>query len=60
MSKKTFTLVLNGVALAMGVASIVLGILNAASTQTIVMLLAIGLSALALDQLDIRDENQEK
>jgi hypothetical protein len=59
MNKKTFTLVLNGVALAMGVASIVLGILNVASTQTIVMLLAIGLSALALDQLDVRDENKD-
>jgi hypothetical protein len=57
MNKKMFTLVLNGVALAMGVASIVLGILNAASAQTIVMLLAIGLSALALNQFDIRDEN---
>lgn len=56
MNKKTFTLVLNGVALAMGVASIVLAILNAASTQTIVMLLAIGLSALALNQLDTRDD----
>lgn len=60
MNKKMFTLVLNGVALAMGVASIVLGILNVASTQTIVMLLAIGLSALALDQLDIRDENEKQ
>ena len=60
MNKKTFTLVLNGVALAMGVASIVLGVLNLASTQTIVMLLAIGLSALALDQLDVRDENEKQ
>ncbi len=57
MNKKMFTLILNGVALAMGVASIVRGILNAASTQTLVMLLAIGLSALALDQLDLRDED---
>ena len=56
MNKKMFTLVLNGVALAMGVASIVLAILNTASTQTIVMLLAIGLSALALNQLDTRDD----
>ena len=60
MNKKMFTLVLNGVALAMGVASIVLGILNVASAQTIVMLLAIGLSALALNQFDIRDENQNQ
>lgn len=60
MNRKTFTLILNAVALAMGVASIVLGILNAASTQTIVMLLAIGLSALALDQLDVRDENEKQ
>lgn len=59
MNKKKFTLILNGIALAMGVASIVLGILNVASTQTILMLLAIGLSALALDALDIRGENQE-
>ncbi len=60
MNKRTFTLVLNGVALAMGVASIVLGILNVASTQTILMLLAIGLSALALDALDIRGEHQDQ
>ncbi len=59
MNKKRFTLVLNGIALAMGVASIILAILNAASTQTILMLLAIGLSALALDALDIRSDNQD-
>ena len=58
MNKKGFTLILNGFALAMGVASIVLGILNVASTQTILMLLAIGLSALALDALDIRGDSQ--
>ncbi|MBI5035316.1 MAG: hypothetical protein HZB51_32715 [Chloroflexi bacterium] len=60
MNKKTFTLILNGIALAMGVASIVLGILNTASTQTILMLLAIGLSALALNALDIRGEKQDQ
>ena len=59
MNKKRFTLVLNGIALALGVASIVLGILNVVSTQTILMLLAIGLSALALDALDIRGEDEE-
>ena len=44
-------LILKGVALAMGVASVVLGILNAASVQTLVTLLGIGLFCLALAAL---------
>ncbi len=59
MNKKLFTLVLNAVALAMGVASTVLSILNTVPVQTIVMLLAIGLSAMALNALDMREDNQE-
>jgi hypothetical protein len=58
MNKKLFELVLNAVALAMGVASIVLSVLNTVPTQTIVLLLAIGLSALALNQLDTRKEDE--
>lgn len=59
MNKKLFTLILNAVALAMGVASTVLSILNTVPVQTIVMLLAIGLSAMALNALDMREDNQE-
>jgi hypothetical protein len=59
MNKKLFTLVLNAVALGMGVASIVLGALGVVPTQTIVMLLAIGLSALALNQLDLRQDDED-
>ncbi len=59
MNWKLFELVLNAIALAMGVASIVLSILNAVPTQTIVLLLAIGLSALALNQLDVREGGAE-
>lgn len=60
MNRKLFELALNAVALGMGVASIVLGVLNTVSTQTIVILLAIGLSALALYQLDRQDEQADK
>jgi hypothetical protein len=56
MKKNLMTLVLNAVALGMGVASIVLGILGAVPIQTNVMLLSIGLAALALNQLDKQDE----
>ena len=44
-------LILKAVALAMGVASIVLGILDVAGVETQVMLLGIGLFALALAAL---------
>lgn len=44
--------VLRAVALAMGVATIVLGILGAAEVATQVTLLGIGLFTLALDALD--------
>lgn len=56
MNWKLFELVLNAISLAMGVASIVLSILDAIPTQTIVLLLAIGLSVLALNQLDVQKE----
>ena len=49
MSK--FNIVLTAIALAMGVASVVLGILNAASIQTTLILLGIGLLAVALANL---------
>ena len=44
-------LVLKAVAMGMAVASIVLGILNTASIETMVTLLSIGLFALALAEL---------
>jgi hypothetical protein len=44
--------VLRAVALAMGVATIVLGILGAAEAETLISLLGIGLFTLALDALD--------
>jgi len=53
---KILSLALRGVALAMGVASVVIGVLEAASTETIVILLGIGLFALALDSLDQEKE----
>jgi hypothetical protein len=46
------SLVLRAVALAMGVAVIVLGILGVAEIETLVTLLSIGLFTLALDALD--------
>ena len=46
------SLVLRAVALAMGVAVIVLGILGVAEVDTLVTLLSIGLFTLALDALD--------
>ena len=45
-------LVLRAVALAMGVAVVVLSVLNTATVQTMVNLLGIGLFALALAALD--------
>jgi small-conductance mechanosensitive channel len=45
-------LVLKAVALAMGVATVVLSILGAAETGTLVLLLGIGLAALGLAALD--------
>ena len=44
-------LIFRAVALAMGVAVVVLSILNAASADTYIMLLGIGLLVLALDAL---------
>ena len=45
-------LVLRGVALAMGVAAVVLKILGAADDGTLITLLGIGLFAISLDALD--------
>lgn len=50
-ARNTFDLVLKAVALAMGIASIVLGILNAVDPGMQVTLLSIGLVALALAAL---------
>jgi hypothetical protein len=50
-SKRLIELVLKAVALAMAVASVVLGILSAAPLETNVTLLGIGLFALALAAL---------
>ena len=54
-SKKVSTiisLILRAVALAMAVATVVLGILGAADAATLITLLGIGLFTLALDALD--------
>jgi hypothetical protein len=51
-TKSIFNLACKGVALAMAVASIVLGTLKAAGTDTLVTLLTIGLAALALSALN--------
>ena len=52
-------LVLRAVALAMSVASVVLGILNVASLETHVTLLGIGLFTLALAALDQAKADKE-
>ncbi len=46
------SLALRGIAMAMGAAAVVLGILKAATPETTVILLGIGLFALGLDALD--------
>jgi hypothetical protein len=48
-SRGTVRVALKGVALAMGVAVLVLGILNALPTNAAVSLLGVGLTALALE-----------
>ena len=53
------SLVLRAVALAMGVAVVVLGILDAVQVETSVMLLGIGLFALALEALDKGTDKDE-
>lgn len=47
-TQATIALILKGIALAMGVAAVVLGILGTSSTETLVTLLGIGLFCLAL------------
>ena len=51
MWSRILDLVLKAVAMGMAVASIVLGILNTASSETMVTLLSVGLFALALAEL---------
>ncbi len=46
------SLALRGIAMAMAVATVVIGVLKAAPAETIVVMLGIGLFALALDALD--------
>ena len=55
---KMVTLVCKAVALAMGVAVIVLGVLNAATVETRVTLLGIGLFGLALAALQQSDGDE--
>ena len=55
MDKSVINLILRAVALAMGVAAVVLSLIDAATTETIVTLLGIGLIALGLDALDKGD-----
>lgn len=49
MKKSISSVILRAIALAMSVAAIILGILNAATIETCVALLGVGLFALALD-----------
>lgn len=51
------SLVLRAVALAMGVAVVVLGILGVVEAETSITLLGIGLFCLALDALDRADDD---
>jgi hypothetical protein len=46
------SLALRGIAMAMAVAAVVIGVLKAAPAETTVIMLGIGLFALALDALD--------
>ncbi|MGB7537669.1 MAG: hypothetical protein WBM17_03950 [Anaerolineales bacterium] len=46
------SIALRGVAMAMAVAAVVIGVLKAAPAETTVVLLGIGLFAIALDSLD--------
>ena len=51
MNKKTVSLILKAVSLGMGVAVIVLGILQVLSAETAVTMLGLGLTALSLETL---------
>jgi hypothetical protein len=51
MNKKVISIALKGIAVAMGVAVIVLNILGALATNTAITLLSIGLTALAIESL---------
>lgn len=58
-ASEIISLVLRAVALAMGVAVVVLGILGAVQAETSIALLGIGLFALALDALDRGTDGEE-
>ncbi len=49
---RIISLALRGIAIAMAVAAVVIGVLKAAPAETPVVMLGIGLFALALDALD--------
>jgi hypothetical protein len=51
MNKRIFSIALKGIAVAMGVAVIVLNILGTLTTETAITLLSIGLIALAIAAL---------
>ena len=48
MNKKLLSTILNGIALAMGVAVVVLNMLGSLTTSTAITLLGIGLAAIAI------------
>ena len=52
-----FRVVLAGVAMAMGVASVVLAVLQRTSVQTVIILLGIGLFAISLANLPRRSDD---
>jgi hypothetical protein len=51
MNKRTFSIALKGIAVAMGVAVIVLNILGTLPSETAITLLGLGLTALAIAAL---------
>jgi hypothetical protein len=51
MYKKIFSIALKGIAVAMGVAVIVLNTLGTLASETAITLLSLGLTALAIDSL---------
>ncbi len=58
--KEKINLVLKCVALGMGVAVVTLSILNKLDTQTAFTLLGIGLAAIAIAQIDDKDQSKKK
>jgi hypothetical protein len=56
MNKNTFSTALKGIALAVGVAVIVLNILGSLTTDTAITMLSLGLTALAIASLQKQGE----